>query len=263
MNGAPRRAGDLRVTGLSKAYGGLPALDRVGFTIAAGALTSLIGPNGAGKSTLINCLTGVIRPDSGSMTLDGEELSGIPAWDFARRGISRTFQNLRLFDRLSVVDNVLCGLSVEAGDSFAGGLIRAPGMRRLERRLRLKAMEVLDRFEMADKASFPAGLLPYGDRKRLELARAVVSEPGVILLDEPVAGLNDRETEAIGRIIARMRREGATLLLVEHDMDLVMSLSDHVVVLDGGVRIAEGAPAEIQRNPVVLEAYLGRLSATA
>ena len=253
----------LQITRLSKHFGGLPALSEVSFRAAKGQVTALIGPNGAGKTTLINCLTGVIRPDGGEILFDGVNIAGLPAHRIARLGVTRTFQNLRLFPRLSVLDNVLCGLTTLAGDSLFQALLRLPALRHRERRLRLTAMEALDTFGLADKAGLPAMVLPYGDKKRLEMARAFVSQPRLTLLDEPVAGLNPEETAQIAGLIRQMRLSGKTMVLVEHDMELVMGVSDHVVVLDGGSRIASGSPAEVRTNPLVLEAYLGRMSATA
>lgn len=253
----------LHTTDLTKHFGGVPALDGVGFAAEHGRVTALIGPNGAGKTTLINCLTGILRPDRGSMVFDGQELTGLPPHRIACLGIARTFQNLRLFSGLSVLDNVLCGLSARAGDSYLEAFIRTPGLRHRERRLWLTALESLDVFGLADRASVPADALSYGEKKRLDLARAFVSNPKLVLLDEPVAGLNPDETERVGALIRQMRRGGATLILVEHDMDLVMSVSDRVVVLDGGRRIAAGSPDDVRCNPLVLEAYLGKISATA
>ena len=253
----------LQVKGLSKHFGGLPALSQVSFGAARGQVTALIGPNGAGKTTLINCLTGVIQPDGGEILFDGGNLAGLPAHLIARLGISRTFQNLRIFPRLSVLDNVLCGLTVQAGDSMLSALLRLPALRHRERRLKLTALEALDTFGLADKAGWPAGALPYGDKKRVEMARAFVAQPVLTLLDEPVAGLNSEETAKVAALIRQMRLSGRTMVLVEHDMELVMGVADHVVVLDGGRRIAAGPPQDVRTNPLVLEAYLGRMSATA
>jgi branched-chain amino acid transport system ATP-binding protein len=253
----------LQIFGLTKHFGGLPALNEVTLTAARGQVTALIGPNGAGKTTLINCLTGVLSPDQGEIIFDDANIAGLEAHEITRLGICRTYQNLRLFTRLSVLDNVLTGLTVQAGASLLEALLRTPGLRHRERRLRLTALEALDTFGLADKASLPAGALPYGDKKRVEMARAFVSSPVLTLLDEPVAGLNSEETAQIAALIRQMRLYGKTMVLVEHDMDLVMSVSDHVVVLDGGRRIAAGTPDEVRFNPLVLEAYLGRMSVTA
>jgi len=253
----------LQISDLTKHFGGLPALDHVSFGAAPGQVTALIGPNGAGKTTLINCLTGVIRPEAGEIWFEGTNLAGMPAHRVARLGISRTFQNQRIFPRLSVLDNVLCGLTVQAGSSMLAALLRLPGLRHRERWLKLTALEVLDTFGLADKANWPAGVLPYGDKKRVEMARAFVSQPVLILLDEPVAGLNPDETAVVAALIRQMRLAGKTIILVEHDMELVMGVSDHVVVLDGGSRIAQGTPDDVRHNPLVLEAYLGRMSVTA
>lgn len=253
----------LRLDGVSKHFGGLPALQDVSFTVARGRVTAIIGPNGAGKSTLINCLTGVLAPTAGSIRFQDREIAGLPAHAVARLGIHRTFQNLRLFPRLSVLDNVLVGLTTEGGSSMLMAMLRPPGLRHRERHLRLRAMEALDRFGLAAKASWPAGVLAYGDKKRVELARAIVGEPQLLLLDEPVAGLNAGETAEAGEQLRRLRRAGHTILLVEHDMDLVMGIADHIVVLDSGRCIATGTADDIRRNPLVLEAYLGRMEATA
>lgn len=253
----------LHLDAVSKRFGGLPALDDVSFTIPKGQLTALIGPNGAGKSTLINCITGVLQPSSGSIRFLGNEISGQEAYAISRAGIGRTFQNLNIFTRLSVLDNVLTGLTCEGGDSLLMAMLRLPYLRHRERRLKLQALAALDRYQLSDKADWPAGILAYGDKKRVELARATVSNPQLLLLDEPVAGLNAAETAAVGEQLKQLRSNGHTMLLVEHDMDLVMEIADQVVVLDSGRCIASGTPDEVRSNPLVLEAYLGRIGATA
>ncbi len=253
----------LELCEVSKWFGGLPALQEVSFTIDRGRVTALIGPNGAGKSTLINCISGVDMAGSGNIVLEQRSIEMLPAHDIAALGVARTFQNLKLFARLSVLDNVLTGLTVAAERSFAVSMLRLPALRAEERQLRLRALEALDDFGLAQKAHWPASALSYGEKKRVEMARAFVSNPRLVLLDEPVAGLNAEETAQIARHIRRQRSAGHTMLLVEHDMELVMEVADQVVVLDSGRCIACGRPEAVRRNPLVLEAYLGRMEATA
>ena len=253
----------LELQKVSRWFGGLPALKDVSFRIETGRITALIGPNGAGKSTLINCISGVDQADRGRVRLDGRAIEDLPAHTIAGLGITRTFQNLKLFARLSVLDNVLTGLTVAAERSFLRSMLRLPRLRHQERKLRLQALEALDDFGLADKADWPAAALSYGEKKRVEMARAFVSAPRLVLLDEPVAGLNNEETAHIARHIRQQRSAGHTMLLVEHDMELVMDVADQVVVLDSGQCIASGTPATVRSNPLVLEAYLGRMEATA
>ena len=248
---------------VSKWFGGLPALEDVSFHMEPGRVTALIGPNGAGKSTLINCISGADRAQTGSILLAQRPIDELPAHEIAALGVARTFQNLKLFARLSVLDNVLTGLTVAAEHSFAVSMLRLPALRHQERQLRLRALEALDDFGLAKKAHWPALSLSYGEKKRVELARAFVSNPRLVLLDEPVAGLNTEETAQIARHICRQRSAGHTMLLVEHDMELVMDVADQLVVLDSGRCIACGKPEAVRSNPLVLEAYLGRMEATA
>lgn len=253
----------LRLEKLSKNFGGLPALSEVCCQIPQGQLTALIGPNGAGKTTLINCITGVLPVTSGTVQFLEQDITALRTDQITKLGIARTFQNLKLFPRLTVLENVLTGLTCEAGSSMLMAMLRLPYLRHRERQLRLRALEALDRFDLSDKANWPAGVLAYGDKKRVELARATVGKPQLILLDEPVAGLNAEETTAVAEQLRLLRRAGHTMLLVEHDMALVMEIADQVVVLDSGKCIASGTPDEVRRNPLVLEAYLGRTEATA
>lgn len=248
---------------VSRWFGGLPALSEVSFGLEPGKVTALIGPNGAGKSTLINCISGVDHASQGSVRLDGKPIETLPAHSIAALGIARTFQNLKLFPRLSVLDNVLTGLTVEAEPSFLRCMLRLPALRDQERGLRLRALKALDDFGLAEKAGWPAAALSYGEKKRVEMARAFVGEPNLVLLDEPVAGLNNQETAHIARHIRQKRNAGHTMLLVEHDMELVMDVADQVVVLDSGRLIANGTPEAVRSNPLVLEAYLGSMEATA
>ncbi len=253
----------LELQNVSKWFGGLPALQEVSFVIETGQVTALIGPNGAGKSTLIDCVSGVTRPDSGSVVFDGGRIDGLADYAIAGLGMARTFQNLKLFGRLSVLDNVLTGLTIAAEPSFLKSMLRLPALRHQERQLKLRAREALDHFGLASKADWPAAGLSYGEKKRVEMARAFVGRPRLVLLDEPVAGLNQVETAEIAQQIRRQRAMGFTMLLVEHDMELVMSVADKVVVLDSGRCIAQGLPDEVRVNPLVLEAYLGRVEAVA
>lgn len=253
----------LEVDQVSKWFGGLPALQDISFSISTGGITALIGPNGAGKSTLINCISGVDTVHHGRIRLAGAPIERLPAHRIAALGVARTFQNLKVFSRLSVLENVLTGLTVSAQCSFVFSMLRLPALRHQERRLKLQALEALDRFNLAPKANWPASALSYGDKKRVEMARAFVGAPRLVLLDEPVAGLNSEETARIARHIRQQRSSGHTMLLVEHDMALVMEVADHVVVLDSGRCIASGPPEDIRTNPLVIEAYLGRMEATA
>lgn len=253
----------LEVANVSKWFGGLPALQDVSFTVPSGRITALIGPNGAGKTTLINCITGVDTAKSGNILLDQCLVNTLPAHRIAALGVARTFQNLKLFSNLSVLDNVLTGLTVKAEQSFVFSMLRLPALRHQERYLRLRALESLDDFGLSNKAYWPASALSYGEKKRVEMARAFVGDPRLVLLDEPVAGLNTDETVQIAQHIRQQRSAGHTMLLVEHDMELVMDVADQIVVLDSGRCIACGTPEAVQKNPLVLEAYLGRMEATA
>jgi branched-chain amino acid transport system ATP-binding protein len=255
----------LNVTDLTMRFGGLTAVDAVSFQALDGQITAIIGPNGAGKTTLFNCLTGFYRPTSGSLMLhrDGthKELAGLPAHTIARLGIARTFQNIRLFGAMSVLENVLVAehraLMKASGYSF-GGLINWPGYKRAEKHAVDKARMWLDRMMLLKVADSTASSLPYGMQRRLEIARAMCTDPALLCLDEPAAGLNPSEAVRLRQAIARIREEfHIGILLIEHNMNVVMEISDRIVVLDHGKRIATGTPDDIRHNPRVIKAYLG------
>jgi branched-chain amino acid transport system ATP-binding protein len=247
----------LEIERLSVSFGGIRAIDQVSLSIPKTCIFSIIGPNGAGKTTLFNLISGIYQPTEGRVRLGGEDVTGLAPDRLARRGLSRTFQNLQIFLRLTAIENVMVGRNRHETTNVVSELLRLPAVRRQNRATREAAHAALARVGLEAEADKPAGSLPYGAMKRLEIARALATEPKVLLLDEPAAGCNPVETEEIDVIIRSIVRDGITVLLVEHDMRLVMNISDHIHVLANGHTLAEGCAGAVRSNPAVVEAYLG------
>jgi len=248
----------LAVSGVTVRFGGVHALTEADFVIPRDSVTALIGPNGAGKTTMLGAITGMVTPNEGSVILDGRDITHIPSHHRAAAGVVRTFQNLEVFTSMTVLENVMTGRHGLTGYSTLASLFRTPGFRRAEHLCRQRALEKLDFVGLVDDRDIPAGDLPYGRQRLLEMARALAAEPKLLLLDEPAAGLNTRETATLGHVIRDIRDKlHVTVGLVEHDMDLVMGVSDQVTVLNFGRPLASGTPEEIQANPDVVRAYLG------
>ena len=248
----------LEVTSLGISFGGLRAVDELSMKIEEGGLVGLIGPNGAGKTTVFNMLTGVYRPTDGGIRLDGQNLIGKKPHDICKMGVARTFQNIRLFSNLSVLDNVKTGLHNEITYTLAESLLHIGSYRKKERAMDSRAMELLEVFDLVSVADYKAANLPYGKQRKLEIARALATDPKLLLLDEPAAGMNPNETEELMETIELVRKKfGVTVLLIEHDMKLVSGICEYLYVLNFGRLLAEGTPAEVLQNPEVVTAYLG------
>ena len=248
----------LSVKNLSMRFGGLLAVDGVNLEVQPGQVVSMIGPNGAGKTTVFNCLTGFYKPSGGEILLRGEPVQGLPGHKIAQKGVVRTFQNVRLFKEMTAIENLLVAQHRHLNTNLLAGLFKTPGFRRSERQSMELAAQWLDRVNLTEVANRPANTLAYGQQRRLEIARCMMTQPQLLMLDEPAAGLNPRETDELEHLIAELRTHyHITVLLIEHDMKLVMSISDHIYVINQGRPLADGTPEQVRNNPDVIKAYLG------
>jgi len=247
----------LEVRNLNRRFGGLQAVAEVSFAVAPNQIKAVIGPNGAGKTTLFNLISGAIPADSGQVVFQGREIQGQQPWQIASGGVARTYQNIKLFPGMTALENVMVGRHCRSRAGFAAGMLNLPWTWKEEREIREKSLELLELLEIGDLADVDATSLAFGQQRAVEFARALAAEPALLLLDEPAAGLNMQETSEVARLISRIRERGVTVLLVEHDMSLVMEISDEIVVLSFGQKIAEGTPVAIQHNQEVVRIYLG------